>query len=159
MLAIWCLLPLPFLKPTWTLGSSRFHVVLKPGLENFEHYFTSLWDECSCAVAWAFFGIAFLWDCNENWPFPVVATAEFSKFAGILRAELSQHHLSRFEIAQLEFHHRIWNSSTGIPSPLLALLVVMLSKAHLTLHSRMSGSRWVITPSWLSWSWRSFLVS
>ena len=32
----------------------------------------------------------------------------------------------------------------------------MLPKAHLTSHSRMSGSRWVITPSWLSWSWRSF---
>ena len=41
---------------------------------------------------------------------------------------------------------RIWNSSTGITSPPLALFVVMLPKAHLTLHSRMSGSRWVITP-------------
>ena len=54
---------------------------------------------------------------------------------------------------------RIWNSSTGIPSPRLALFVVMLSKAHLTSHSRMSGSRWVITPSWLSGLWRSFLYS
>ena len=54
---------------------------------------------------------------------------------------------------------RIWNSSTGIPSPLLALFVVMFPKAHLTSHSRMSGSRWVITPSWLSGSWRSFLYS
>ena len=35
----------------------------------------------------------------------------------------------------------------------------MLSKAHLTSHSRMSGSRWVITPLWLSWSWRSFSYS
>ena len=43
---------------------------------------------------------------------------------------------------------RIWNSSAGIPLPLLALFVVMLPKAHLTLHSRMSGSSWVITPSW-----------
>ena len=54
---------------------------------------------------------------------------------------------------------KIWNSSTGIPTPPLALFVVMLSKAHLTSHSRMSGSRWVITPSWLSRSWRSFLYS
>ena len=54
---------------------------------------------------------------------------------------------------------RIWNSSTGIPSPPLALFVVILPKAHLTSHSRMSGSRWVITPSWLSGSWRSFLYS
>ena len=54
---------------------------------------------------------------------------------------------------------KIWNSSTGIPSPPLALFVVMLSKAHLTSHSRMSGSRSVITPSWLSRSLRSFLHS
>ena len=54
---------------------------------------------------------------------------------------------------------RIWNSSTGIPSSPLALLIVMLPKAHLTSHSRMSGSRWVITPSWLSGSWRSFWYS
>jgi len=54
---------------------------------------------------------------------------------------------------------RILNSCTGIPSPLLALLKVMLPMAHLTSHSRMSGSRWVITPLWLSGSWRSFLYS
>ena len=34
-----------------------------------------------------------------------VATAAFSKFAGILSAELTQHYLSGFEIAQLDFHH------------------------------------------------------
>ena len=54
---------------------------------------------------------------------------------------------------------RIWNSSTGIPSPPLALFIVMLSKAHLTSHPRMSRSRLVITPWWLSGSWRSFLYS
>ena len=54
---------------------------------------------------------------------------------------------------------RIWNSSTGIPSHPLALVIVMLSKVHLTSYSRMSGSRWVITPSWLSELWRSFLYS
>ena len=54
---------------TWNI---IFHVLLKPGLENFEHYFTSMWDECNCVVVWAFLGIAFLWDWNENWPFPVL---------------------------------------------------------------------------------------
>ena len=54
---------------------------------------------------------------------------------------------------------RIWKSSTGIRSPPLALFIVRLFKAHLTSHSRMSGSRLVITPSWLSGSWRSFLFS
>ena len=71
MLAIWSLVPMPFLKPV-NIWKFTVHLLLKPGLENFEHYFTSLWDECNCAVVWAFFGIAFLWDWNENWPFPVL---------------------------------------------------------------------------------------
>ena len=50
-------------------------------------------------------------------------------------------------------------AATGILSPPLALFVGMLSKAHLTSHSRMSGSRSMITPSWLSGSWRSFFYS
>ena len=58
-----------------------------------------------------------------------------------------------------ESSFRTWNSSTGIPLPPLALFVVMLPKARLISHSRMSGSRWVITPSWLSESLRSFLCS
>jgi len=53
-------------------GSSVIHVLLKPGLANFEHYFVSVWDECNCAVVWTFFGIDFLWDWNENWSFPVL---------------------------------------------------------------------------------------
>ena len=38
------------------------HVLLKPGLENFEDHFTNVWDECNYAVVWAFFGIVFLWN-------------------------------------------------------------------------------------------------
>ena len=45
-------------------------------------------------------------------------------------------------IALIASSFRIWNSSTGIPSPPLALFIVMLPKGHLTLHSRMSGSEW-----------------
>ena len=54
---------------------------------------------------------------------------------------------------------RIWNSSAGIPSSSLALFVVMLPEAHLTSHSRMSGSKWVITPSCLSRSLKPFLYN
>ena len=61
-----------FVKTSLNIWKFTVHVLLKPGLENFEHYFTSVWDECNCAVVWAFFGIAFLWDWNENWPFPVL---------------------------------------------------------------------------------------
>ena len=61
-----------FFKISLNIWKFTVHILLKPGLENFEHYFTSMWDECNCAVVWAFFGIAFLWDWNENGPFPVL---------------------------------------------------------------------------------------
>ena len=146
MLAIWSQVPLSFLNPAWTSGSSWF--MLKPGLKKFEHYFASMWDECNCAVVWTFFGIACLWVWNENWPFPVLWP--LLSFPNWWHIECSTFTASSF---------RIWNSSTGIPSCPLALLVVMLLEAHLTSHSRISGSRWVFTPWWLSGSWRYFLYS
>ena len=61
-----------FSKSSLNIWKFTVHVLLKPGLENFEHYFASVWDKCNCAVVWAFFGIVFLWNWNENWPFPVL---------------------------------------------------------------------------------------
>ena len=61
-----------FSKSSLKIWRFIVHVLLKPGLENFEHYFTSMWDECNCIVVWALFGIAFLWDWNKNWPFAVL---------------------------------------------------------------------------------------
>ena len=94
----------------------------------------------SIVVVWAFFGIGMKTDifqaCGHCWVFLICWHIACSTFTA-----------SSF---------RIWNSSTGTPSPPLAFFVV-LPKAHLTSHSRMSRSRWVITPSWLSGSWRSFL--
>ena len=117
MLASWSLVPLPFQKPAWTSGSSQF---------------TYCW-----SLAWRILSItllacemsAIVWSFEHSLALPFfgigrkltfsspVATAEYSKFAGILSAALS---------ATSSF--RIWNSSTGIPSPPLALFVVMLSK-------------------------------
>ena len=147
MLAIWSLVPLPFLNHV-ELGKFTVHILLKPGLVNFEHYFASMWDEYNYVVVWtclalSFFGIRMKTDlfqsCGHCWVFQIFWHIECSTFTA-----------SAF---------RIWNSSTGIPSPPLALFIVMLPEAHLTLHSRMSVSRRVITPSWLSGSWRSFLYS
>ena len=61
-----------FSKTSLYIWQFMVHVLLKSSLENFEHYFASLWDECNCVVVWAFFGIAFLWNWNENWPFLVL---------------------------------------------------------------------------------------
>ena len=51
-----------FSKFSLNIWKFMVHVLLKPGLENFEHYFTSMWDKFNCVVVWTFFGIAFLWD-------------------------------------------------------------------------------------------------
>ena len=117
MLAIWSLVPLPFLKGSLNIWKFTVHVVLKPGLENFEHYFASMLDECNCAVVWAFFGIAFLWDWNENWPFPVLWPLSFPNL--LANWECSTFIASSF---------RMWNRSAGIPSPPLALFVVLLPR-------------------------------
>ena len=61
-----------FSKTSLNIWKFMIHVLLKAGLENFEHYFTNVWDECSCAVVWAFFDFTFLWGWNEKWPFPVL---------------------------------------------------------------------------------------
>ena len=123
-----------FSKSSLNIWKFTVHELLEPGLETFEHYFANVWDECNCAVVWASFGIASLWVWNENWPFPVLWL--LLSFPNLL-AYWVQH----FTASAL----RIWNSSSGIPLPPLALFIVMLPKAHLTSHSRMSGSRWVIT--------------
>ena len=144
MLAILSLVALPFLKLAWTSGSSWFTYCWSLA---WRVYFTSMWDDYNCVVVWTFFGTAFLWDWNENWPFSV--RWPLLSFPNLLAYWVQQFHSIIFWI---------WKSSAGIPSPPLALFVVMLPKAHLTSHSRMSGSRWVITASWLSGSWRSFFV-
>ena len=51
-----------FSKSSLNMWKFSVQVLLKPRLENFEHYFANVWDECNCAVVWTFFGIAFLWD-------------------------------------------------------------------------------------------------
>ena len=131
-----------FSKTSLNIWNFTVHILLKPDLENFEYYFTSVWDECNCAVVWGFFGIAFLWDWNENWPFPVLWP--LLSFPNFWHVECSTFIPSSF---------RIWNRSTGIPSPPLSLFIVMLSKAHLTSHSRMSGlGEWSLHRDYELWS-------
>ena len=61
-----------FSKSSLNIWKFMVHVVLKPGLGNFEHDFASVWDKCNCVILWTLFGIVFLWDWNENWTFPVL---------------------------------------------------------------------------------------
>ena len=61
-----------FSKSSLNIWKFSVHVLLKLSLENFKHYFISVWDVWNCAIVWTFFGVAFLWDWNENRPFPVL---------------------------------------------------------------------------------------
>ena len=61
-----------FSKSNLNIWKFTVQVLLESGLENFEHYFASVWDERNCMIVGTFFGIFFLWDWNENWPFPVL---------------------------------------------------------------------------------------
>ena len=61
-----------FSKLSLNIWKFLVHILIKPGSKNFEHYFAGIWNECNCVVIWTFFGIAFLSDWNEDWPFPVL---------------------------------------------------------------------------------------
>ena len=61
-----------FSKTSLMIWKITVHILLKLSLQNFEYYFSSVWDECNCVVVWAVFGITFLWDRNEIWCFPVL---------------------------------------------------------------------------------------
>ena len=67
MLAIWSLAPLPFLNPAWTSENSWFMYCWSIARKILS--ITLLACEMSAIVLCTFFGIAFLWDWNENWPF------------------------------------------------------------------------------------------
>ena len=104
MLAIWFLVPLSFLIQLehlevqftycWSLARRNLEIIflvceMSAVVQYFEY-----------SLALPFFGIRM----KTDFSFPV-ATADFSKFAGILSAALWQHYLLGFEIAPLEFHH------------------------------------------------------
>ena len=61
-----------FSKSSLNIWKFTVHIPLKPHLEDFEHYFTSVWDECNSSLVRIFFSNASLWDWDENWPFPVL---------------------------------------------------------------------------------------
>ena len=94
-----------FFKPSLYIWKFLVHILLKPSLKDFENNLTSMWNEYNCMVVWTFLALPFFGIGMQTVFSSSVATAEFSKFAGILSAALSQDHLLGFEIAQLELHH------------------------------------------------------
>ena len=133
MLKIWSLVLLLFLKPAWTSGSSRFTycwslawIILSITLLACE--MSAIVRQFEHCLTLPFFGIGMKHD-----HFSPVATAEFSKFAGILSATLSQHHLT--------VSHRFW--------------VVVFSLSFILMHILIS----FFIPSVICWLFSSVLFS
>ena len=145
MLAIWSS---AFSESSLNIWKFSVHVLLKLSFKDFAHNLVSRWNECNCNIILMLFGIAFLSDWNENWLFTVLWPLLSFPVWGHIECS----------ILTASFF-RIWDSSAGITPRPLALFLVRLPKAHLTLHFRLSGSRWVTTPLWLSGSLRAFLYS
>ena len=133
-----------FSKSSLYIWEFLVHILLKPSLKDFEHHLARMWYEDNCVVVWTFFGIALLWDWNENWHFPVCSHCWIFQICW---------HIECSTFAASSF--RIWNSSAGIPSPPLALFILLLPKAHLTSHSRMSGSMWYFLK--MMWRWNRII--
>ena len=138
-----------FSKSSLNIQKFPVHILLKPSLENLEHYFASVWDVCNCVTVWTLFDIASL---GLEWKltfFRPIATAVF---------HICWHIECIFFTAS---SFRIWNSSAWNLSPTLALFIVMIvipPEACLTSHYRLSDSRQVTIPSWLSGALRSFCI-
>ena len=96
-----------FSKSNLIIWKFMVHVLLKPGLENFEHYFASVWDECNCAIVCTLFGIAFLWNWNKNWPFPVLWS--LLSFPNFLTCWVQHFHSIIFQ----DLKELNWNSITS----------------------------------------------
>ena len=69
-----------FSKTSLNIRKFTVHILLKPGLENFKHYFSSVWDECNCVVVWAFLALPFFGigmktylfqSCGNCWVFQI----------------------------------------------------------------------------------------
>ena len=147
ILAIWSLVTLSFLNPAWTFGSSQFMYCWSLAWRTLSITLlacemTAIVWQFEHSLALSFFGIGMKTDlfqsCGHCWVFQICWHIECSTFTA----------------SSL----RIWNSSTGIPSPPLALFIVMLPKAHLTSHSRMSGSRLSDHTIMIIWVVKIFLI-
>ena len=142
MLAIWSS---AFSESSLNIRKFSVHVLLKLNFKDFEDNLDITWNECNCRIIWMLFGIAFLgigmkialFQSCGHWSFPSLLAYWVQHFNSII--------------------FRTWNSSAGVKPHPLALFLVRLPKAHLTSHFRISGSRWVTTPLWLSGSLRDFL--
>ena len=151
MLAIWFMVPLPFPNPAWTSGSSWFMYCWILAWK-----FWALLPLCvrwvqlcgSLSILWHCLSLGLEWKLTFSSP---VATAGFSKFAGILSAALSQHHLLGFEMTRLEFRRVLFRSNHLILCRPLLLLPSIFPSIRVFSNELVLRMRW---PEYWSFSFR-----
>ena len=132
-----------FSKTSLNIWKFAVHVLLNPGLENFEHCFPSMWDECNCAVVWAFLGIAFLRDWNENWPFPVLWP--LLSFPNLPAYWVSYNFA--FSLLFMGFSRQEWFAWSGLPFP-SAVDHILSDLCTMTNHLRWPHTAWLSFIEW-----------
>ena len=110
-----------FPKPSLYICKFLVHKLLKPSLKDFEHYFASMWNKHNCTIVWTVTALSF---------FGIVMKTDLFQSCGHCRVFQICSNIECSTLTASSF--RILNSSAGIPSSLLALFIVMLSKAPLT---------------------------
>ena len=123
-----------FSKLSLDIWKFLVHIMLKSIMHDFKHDLASMGDECNCPMVSKYFSTLLLGDWDDYWPFPVLWP---------LPGLPDSWHIEYNNLMASSF--RVLNSSAGISLCPLALLTAVLPKAHLTSHSRISGSGWLIT--------------
>ena len=137
-----------FSQPSLDFWKFLVHVMLKPSMQDFKHDLTSMGNECDCPMVKTLFTAIIHGNWDEYWLFQ--SSGHCWVFQICWHTEWNTFITSFF---------RLLNSSGGIPSHPLALLTAVLPKAHLTSHSKMSGSGWLDHIIIVIWFIKIFLYS
>ena len=103
-----------FSKSSLNIWKFLVHILLKPSLKNFERCLARMCNECNCGVVWIFFGIALLWDWNENWPFPVlwpplsIANCWRTEYANCWHLLMAKEYLPHRQAGSLVLCFHLW---------------------------------------------------
>ena len=109
-----------FSKSSLNIWNFLVHILLKAGLENFERYFASMWNECNCVIIWTFFGIGMKLDSLASQFFFIGVKTDLSQSSGHCWVFQLCWHIECSTFTASSF--RVWNSSAGILSPPLSFV-------------------------------------
>ena len=112
-----------FYKSSLCIWKSSVHILLKANLKDFEQYLARMWNECNHTIVGTFFGIALLWDWNENWPFPVIKSDQ-------IRSDQSLSHVQLFATPWIAACQASLSITKSLSSPKLMFIESVMPSSH-----------------------------